>query len=138
MPVLSHELTYSSVQFTRSVVSDSLQPHGLQRARLPCPSPTPGAYSNSFFLEEYIGVKFHEFLDMTSKWKQWKKKIDKLNFIKIKNSVFQRTQSRMWKDNPQNRIKYLQIRYLIKDLCLEYIKKAYNSIKRQKSQFKNG
>ena len=36
-----------SVQFTRSVVSNSLQPHGLQHARLPCPSPTPGAYSNS-------------------------------------------------------------------------------------------
>ena len=28
-------------------MSDSLWPHGLQRARLPCPSPTPGAYSNS-------------------------------------------------------------------------------------------
>ena len=28
-------------------MSDSLQPHGLQQARLPCPSPTPGAYSNS-------------------------------------------------------------------------------------------
>ena len=37
----------SSVQFTRSVVSDSLWPHGLQPAKLPCPSPTPGAYSNS-------------------------------------------------------------------------------------------
>ena len=34
-------------QFSRSVVSDSLQPHGLQHARLPCPSPTPRAYSNS-------------------------------------------------------------------------------------------
>ena len=33
----------SSVQFSSSVVSDSLQPHGLQHARLPCPSPTPGA-----------------------------------------------------------------------------------------------
>ena len=38
---------FSSVQFSRSVVSDSLQPHGLQYARLPCPSPTPGVYSNS-------------------------------------------------------------------------------------------
>ena len=38
---------FSSVQFSRSVVSDSLQPHGLQQARLPCPSPTPGACSNS-------------------------------------------------------------------------------------------
>ena len=37
----------SSVQFSRSVMSDSLRPHGLQHARLPCPSPTPGAYSNS-------------------------------------------------------------------------------------------
>ena len=37
----------SSVQFSHSVVSDSLQPHGLQHARLPCPSPTPGACLNS-------------------------------------------------------------------------------------------
>ena len=35
------------VQFSRSVMSDSLRPHGLQHARLPCPSPTPGDYSNS-------------------------------------------------------------------------------------------
>ena len=37
----------SSVQFSHSVVSGSLWPHGLQHARLPCPSPTPGACSNS-------------------------------------------------------------------------------------------
>ena len=37
----------SSVQFSRSVMSDSLRPRGLQHARLPCPSPTPWAYSNS-------------------------------------------------------------------------------------------
>ena len=36
-----------SIQFSHSVVSDSLQPHGLQQARLPYPSPTPGACSNS-------------------------------------------------------------------------------------------
>ena len=34
---------FSSVQFSHSVVSDSLRPHGLQHARPPCPSPTPGA-----------------------------------------------------------------------------------------------
>ena len=34
-------------QFSRSVVSDSLQPRGLQHARLPCPSQTPRACSNS-------------------------------------------------------------------------------------------
>ena len=37
----------SSVQFSHSVLSDSLQPHELQHARPPCPSPTPGVYSNS-------------------------------------------------------------------------------------------
>ena len=36
-----------SVQFSHSVMSDSLSPHGLQHSRLPCPSPTPGACSNS-------------------------------------------------------------------------------------------
>ena len=35
------------IQFSHSVVSDSLWPHGLQHTRLPCPSPTPGACSNS-------------------------------------------------------------------------------------------
>ena len=34
-------------QFSCSVMSDSLQSHGLQHARPPCPSPTPGVYSNS-------------------------------------------------------------------------------------------
>ena len=38
---------FSSVQFSRSVVSNSLQPHGLQHPRPPCSSPTPGVYSNS-------------------------------------------------------------------------------------------
>ena len=36
-----------SVQFSRSVLSDSLRPHGLQHTRPPCPSPTPWASSNS-------------------------------------------------------------------------------------------
>ena len=35
----------SSVQFSRSVVSDSLRPHESQHARSPCPSPTPGVHS---------------------------------------------------------------------------------------------
>ena len=38
---------FSSGEFSRSVVSDSLWPHGLQHTRLPCLSPTPGACSNS-------------------------------------------------------------------------------------------
>ena len=36
-----------SVQFSRSVVSNSLPPHELQHARPPCPSPTPGVHSDS-------------------------------------------------------------------------------------------
>ena len=39
--------TFSSVQFSRSVVSDSLRTHESQHTRPPCPSPTPGVYSNS-------------------------------------------------------------------------------------------
>ena len=38
---------FISVQFSHSVMSDSLRPHGLQHARPPCPSPTPRVYSNS-------------------------------------------------------------------------------------------
>ena len=40
-------------QFSRSVVSSSLQPHGLQHERPPCPSPTPGVYSNSCPLSQW-------------------------------------------------------------------------------------
>ena len=52
--LLTEEKTHSrvplrslSVQFSRSVVSDSLRPHESQHARPPCPSPTPRVYSNS-------------------------------------------------------------------------------------------
>ena len=43
----SRDIQFSSVQFSHSVVSESLQPHESQHARPPCPSPTPGVYSNS-------------------------------------------------------------------------------------------
>ena len=39
------------IQFSRSVMSNSLRPHGLQHNRPPCPSPTPGAYSSSMPIE---------------------------------------------------------------------------------------
>ena len=42
-----YSLHDSSVQFSHSVVFNSLQPHGLQHAKPPCPSPTPRVYSNS-------------------------------------------------------------------------------------------
>ena len=40
-------LQFSSVQFSRSVMSDSSRPHELQHPRLPCPSPTPRVHSDS-------------------------------------------------------------------------------------------
>ena len=43
----------ADVQFSRSVVSHSLQPQWLQHTRLPCPSPTPGACSNSCLLNQW-------------------------------------------------------------------------------------
>ena len=42
------ELFLPSVQFSRSIMSDFLQPHGLQHPRLPCPSTTPRGCSNSY------------------------------------------------------------------------------------------
>ena len=58
IPPASHFVTLvrgrlSSVQFNRWVVSDSLWPHESQHARPPCPSPTPGVYSNSCPLSQW-------------------------------------------------------------------------------------
>ena len=53
IPVLKIRIWYSnlaiflSVQFSRSVVSDSLRPHESQHTRPPCPSPAPGVHSDS-------------------------------------------------------------------------------------------
>ena len=49
-----HPNVHQSAQFSCSVVSDSLLPHGLQHARLSYPSPTPGAYSNSCLLSRWF------------------------------------------------------------------------------------
>ena len=46
MHILLYTLNHLSVQFSCSVVSDSLRPRESQHARPPCPSPTPGVYSN--------------------------------------------------------------------------------------------
>ena len=47
---------FSSVQFSRSVVSDSLGPHESQHARPPCPSLTPGVHSNSSPLSPHTSL----------------------------------------------------------------------------------
>ena len=44
---------FSSLQFSCSLMSDSLRPHGPQHARPPCPSPTPGIYPNSCPLSQW-------------------------------------------------------------------------------------
>ena len=51
--ILIHLFWWTSVQFSRWVMSDSLWPHGLQHARLPCPSPAPRACSNSYPLSRW-------------------------------------------------------------------------------------
>ena len=51
--LLGYTLQFRSVQFSRSVVSDSLRPHGQQHARPPCSSPIPRAYSNSCPLSQW-------------------------------------------------------------------------------------
>ena len=45
--IFLNKMNISRDQFSQSVMSDFLQPHELQHAKLPCPSPTPGVYSNS-------------------------------------------------------------------------------------------
>ena len=49
----TNPVVFSSVQFSHSVVSNSLQPHGLQHTRPPCPSPPPGVYLNSGPLSQW-------------------------------------------------------------------------------------
>ena len=46
-PIIQSEVSQYSVQFSCSVMSNSLQPHELQHTRPPFPLPTPGVYSNS-------------------------------------------------------------------------------------------
>ena len=55
----SLSLTFFSVQFSYSVVSDPLQPHESQHARPPYPSPIPGVYSNSCPCHESVMPSNH-------------------------------------------------------------------------------
>ena len=61
--VYIHNEIFSSVQFSRSVVSDSLWPHESQHARRPCLSPTPGACSGSCPLSQWYhpDISFYVF-----------------------------------------------------------------------------
>ena len=57
---------FSSVQFSHSVVSNSLWPHELQHARPPCPSPTPRVYPNSCPLSRWCHLTISSFVDRFS------------------------------------------------------------------------
>ena len=57
-----HFIRISSVQFSRSVMSDSLQPHGLQHTRLPCPSPSSGVCPNSCPLSQWCHPAISSFV----------------------------------------------------------------------------
>ena len=58
----AQENTFIFSQFSRSVMYNSLWPHGLQHARLPNPSPTPRAYSNSGPLSRWCHLTIHPLL----------------------------------------------------------------------------
>ena len=62
MIVLNNPSAKESVQFSRSVMSDSLWPHGLQHTRPPCPSPTPGVYPNPCPLSQWCHQPSHPLL----------------------------------------------------------------------------
>ena len=57
-----HNFKKSSVQFSCSVMSDSLQPHRLQHSRPPCPSPTPRVYSYSCTLSRWCHPAISSFV----------------------------------------------------------------------------
>ena len=66
-PILSQ---FSSVQFSCSVVSDSLRPLGLQHAMPPCPSPAPGVYPNSCPLSRWCHPTISSSVVHFSSWLQ--------------------------------------------------------------------
>ena len=63
-------IQFSSVQFSCSVMSDSLRPHESQHARPPCPSPTPGVYPNSCPLSQWCHPAMSSSVVPFSSWPQ--------------------------------------------------------------------
>ena len=59
---IPYNFDYCWVKFSRSVISDSLWPHGLQHARPPCPSPTPRLYRNSCPLSQWYRPTISSFV----------------------------------------------------------------------------
>ena len=68
--VLEKTIQFSSVQFSRSVMSDSLRPHESQHARPPCPSPAPGVHLNSCALSWWCHPAISSSVVPFSSWPQ--------------------------------------------------------------------
>ena len=93
----SYSNTFPSVQFSCSVVSDSLRPHESQHTRPPCPSPTPGVYSHTLkhllASSLYVGVlSFVNSLSVELRVRQTVKNLLYCHIILrlLKTMVFQR------------------------------------------------
>ena len=54
LPLSPAAFSLTLLLFSREVLSDSLRPHGMQHARLPCPSLSPGVCSNSCTLSRFL------------------------------------------------------------------------------------
>ena len=92
----------SSIQFSQLVMSDSLWPHGLQLARLPCPSPTPEVYSNSCPLSRWyhptilsLSSPSHSTLNLSQhqglfKWVSFSHQVAKVLEFQLQHQSFQR------------------------------------------------
>ena len=63
-------LSFSSVHFSRSVMSNSLQSHESQHTRSPCPSPNPGVYSNSCPSRRWCHPAISSSVTLFSSWPQ--------------------------------------------------------------------
>ena len=115
--LLSHHIpsgSFSSVQYSHSVMSDSLRPHGLQYAKPPCPSPIPRVYSDSCplsrwchptisssvvpFSSSHQVAKVLEF-QLQHQSFQWSFRTDLLNLLAVQGtlkSLLQHHSSKAW------------------------------------------
>ena len=91
-----HMHIFASVQFSRSVMSNSLQPHGLQHAWPPCSSPTPGACSTSCPFSQWCHptisssvVAFSSCLQGLSQWVSSSHHLAKVLEFQLQHQSFQ-------------------------------------------------
>ena len=86
----SHLVNLTSVQFSRSVVSDSLRPHESQHARPPCPSPAPGVHLDSHPSSPAPNPSQHQSL---SQWVKSSHEVAKVLEFQLQHHSFQRNPS---------------------------------------------